>query len=99
MPFITIIIIIITVGSKILIDQTWCNVSVSTSCGVILPDISDHFPIYAQVKELGKFSGNIESYFTIKCRLKNSERDLMFRSLLEHFQYVVDCGVDNVDLL
>ena len=32
---------------KTLIDQIWCNTSVSTSSGVILPDIIDHFPIFA----------------------------------------------------
>ena len=75
-------------------DQLWCNTNVPTmwssifalvkELGVNLSEISDNFYIFALVKELGIFPGNNDSYVTIKCRRKNSERDLMFKSLLEH---------------
>ena len=45
----------VTAGSKTLTDQIWCNTSVSTSSGVNLSDISDHFPIYTHVKKQGEF--------------------------------------------
>ena len=89
----------VTTGSKTLLEKIWCNTSVSTTSGEILSDISDHFPIFAQVKEPGNFSGNSDSYVTIKFRLKNFEQVLMFRSLLERFQYEVFCGIDSVDML
>ena len=66
---------------------------------MIFSDISDHSPIFAQVMELGDFSGNDDSFVTIKCRLKNSERYLMFRSLIEHIQYEVHCRIDNDEML
>ena len=89
----------VTAGSKPLIAQILCNTSVSTCSSVILSDTCDHFPIFAQVKGLGNFSGNDDSYVTIECRMKNSERDSMFRSILKHIQYDVYYGIDNVDML
>ena len=55
---------------------------------MILSDLNDHFPIFGQVKELGDFLGN-----------DDSERDLLFRLLLDHIQYEICCGIDNVDML
>ena len=52
---------------------------------MFLPDISDHFPMFVQVRKLGDLSDNDDSYVTIQCRLKTSERELLFRSLLNTF--------------
>ena len=61
-----------------------------------LSDISDHFPVFAQVNEPGNFSGNNDSYFTIKCRLKNFEHFIhidCFLSILQSSEYVPDVCV------
>ena len=68
----------VTTQSFSLIDQIWTNVSdhVETS-GVILSELSDHYPVFSRVKT-GGYSKN-EKYVDFKFRLNNSDCHGKFR--------------------
>ena len=75
----------VTQHSKTLIDQIWYNggdPSLNLSSGVILSDLSDHFPIFVQNNARNSSLAVDDAFVQYKCRLKNSGRDRIFRSLL-----------------
>ena len=82
----------ITDNTASLIDHIWSNVPFGVTSGIIVSDISDHFPIYACFRN---FKNKENDLVKIRFRNFSTENENMFKNCLSDIDWDAVLGKSN----